>query len=90
MRAFNDMPSKERYVLVTGAYGGMGRAVTAALRERGYFVLALDKRVEAPCDGVFPIQADITTEEGVCAAYHAVKLHTPSLCAVLHFAGIYT
>ena len=77
------------YVLVTGAYGGMGRAVTEALCQRGYSVLALDQRVGEPREGVLPIAADITTEEGVRTALAAVKEHTASLCAILHFAGVY-
>ena len=83
------MKTQEKYVLVTGAYGGMGRAVTAALREGGYLVLALDRRVEDAVDGVIPIEADITTEEGVRGALETVKQHTDALHAILHFAGIY-
>ena len=88
MRAFN-MPMQEKYVLVTGAYGGMGRAVTAALTEKGYRVLALDKRVGEASGRVVPIEADITTETGVLDALETVKKHTDSLYAILHFAGIY-
>ena len=88
MRAFN-MPMQEKYVLVTGAYGGMGRAVTAALTEKGYRVLALDKRVGEASERVVPIEADITTETGVLDALETVKKHTDSLYAILHFAGIY-
>ncbi len=80
---------KEKFVLVTGAYGGMGRAATKALRERGYLIFALDKRVDAPEDGVFPIAADITAECGVKEALDAVMARTDSLFAILHFAGVY-
>ena len=40
------------YVLVTGAYGGMGRAVAQALKNAGYFVFALDKNVEEAEDNI--------------------------------------
>jgi NAD(P)-dependent dehydrogenase (short-subunit alcohol dehydrogenase family) len=33
-----------KYVLVTGAAGGMGMAITKRLTDRGYFVFALDYR----------------------------------------------
>ena len=36
-----------KYILVTGAYGGMGRATVKALVEKGYNVFALDKKVDA-------------------------------------------
>ncbi|MBQ9117451.1 MAG: SDR family NAD(P)-dependent oxidoreductase [Clostridia bacterium] len=78
-------------ILITGAYGGMGRAATAMLAERGYRVFALDRSVEAEGteEGVIPIEADITSESEVIAAVEAVRGYTDSLCAVLHFAGIY-
>lgn len=34
-----------KYVLVTGAFGGMGKSVTNALVRRGFGVFALDKRI---------------------------------------------
>ena len=33
-------------VLITGAYGGMGRATVSLLRAEGYRVFALDVRVD--------------------------------------------
>ena len=80
---------KEKYILVTGAYGGMGRAATKALRARGYTVLALDRSVDAPEESILPIEADITSEDGVASALEAVKAYTHSLYAILHFAGVY-
>ncbi|MBQ6824660.1 MAG: SDR family NAD(P)-dependent oxidoreductase [Clostridia bacterium] len=76
-------------ILVTGAYGGMGRAVVRALRAEGYRVFALDRRVGEAEDGVIPIAADLTSEEAVQAASERVREHTDSLAGVLHFAGIY-
>ena len=76
-------------VLITGAYGGMGRAATTLLAERGYRVFALDRRVEAPIDGIIPIEADLTSEAEIANAMERVRGYTDSLCAVLHFAGIY-
>lgn len=37
-----------KYILVTGAFGGMGRATVKALTEKGFRVFALDKRSESP------------------------------------------
>lgn len=79
-----------RYVLVTGAYGGMGRAVVNALKNAGYFVFALDLKVEEREENVMPIEVDLTDEGSVQRAFECVKSITDELYAVLHFAGVYT
>ncbi len=78
-----------KYVLITGAYGGMGRAVAHALRDEGYTVFALDRTVEEAEDGIIPIKADLRREEEVLAAAETVRSVTPRLYAILHFAGLY-
>ncbi len=78
-----------RSVLITGAYGGMGRAAATLLRDRGYRVFALDLKVGEPCNNIIPICADITSESSVKEAFQKVKSGTDSLFAILHFAGIY-
>jgi len=74
-------------VVVTGAYGGMGRAAVMALKNAGYKVFALDKRVGEPEDGVVPVQADITSEQSLTEALEL--LGGEKLYAIVHFAGIY-
>ena len=76
-------------VLITGAYGGMGRAATALFQKEGYLVFALDKKTEEAEDGIIPIEADVTSEESVRAAFSAVQKETAHLDAIVHFAGIY-
>ena len=76
-------------VLITGAYGGMGRATAQLLSKRGYRVFAIDRRVEASKDNIIPFEADITSEESVLSAAEKIKSYTSSLDAVIHFAGIY-
>ena len=76
-------------ILVTGAYGGMGRATVAALKKMGYSVFALDRSVGAEEDNVFPIEADITSEESVKAAFAKISETTDELVGIIHFAGIY-
>jgi len=75
-------------ILVTGAYGGMGRETVKLLRERGFRVFALDRRVAAE-EGVIPIEADVTSEESLEAALTRVRQATEELWAIVHFAGIY-
>ena len=78
-----------KYILVTGAYGGMGREAVRWLRDKGFFVFALDKRICDAEHNILPIEADITSEESVIAAMNIVSAHTDSLYAILHFAGLY-
>lgn len=78
------------YILLTGAYGGMGRATAKALSERGFYVFALDKSTEESDDErIIPIEADITDEASIKKALAAVSEATDSLFAIIHFAGIY-
>ena len=76
-------------ILVTGAYGGMGRATVEALREQGFRVFALDRVVGEAEEKIVPIEADVTSEDSVNAAVKAVRKYTDSLYAIVHFAGIY-
>lgn len=78
-----------KYVMVTGAAGGMGQATVNILRTAGYTVLALDK---APCNaesGVIPIKADITDNQSLQEALAQILKITDSLCGIVHLAGIY-
>ena len=78
-----------KHVIVTGAYGGMGYAAVRALRDKGYFVFALDRRVRDAEEGVMPIEADLTDAAAVERAYETVKGVCDDVYAIVHFAGIY-
>lgn len=78
-----------KYILITGAYGGMGRATAEHFQKCGYGVFALDKRVEKPQNNMIPLEADITDPESISAAFEKVKTITDELSAIIHFAGIY-
>ena len=78
-----------KYILITGAYGGMGRKTIDALKKQGFCVIALDKRTEAPEENAIPLQADITDADSVKCAFEKVKTVTDELYAIVHFAGIY-
>ena len=78
-----------KYVVVTGAYGGMGYEVIKTLSQNGFTVFALDKKVKDPEPNVIPIETDMTDAESVDRAFNKVKEYTEDLYAVIHFAGIY-
>ena len=76
-------------ILITGAYGGMGRATAKAMQERGFRVFALDKIVGEAEENLIPIEADITDESSVKGAFERISGMTDGLLAIIHFAGIY-
>ena len=78
-----------KYIIVTGAYGGMGYATVKALKDKGYFVFAIDRRVGKNEDRVMPIEADLTDNVSVVKAFDAVRKVTDEVYAIVHFAGIY-
>lgn len=80
---------EKKYILVTGACGGMGMATVKLLTEQGYTVFALDRTEYAPTDGVISVTCDLSDEKQVETASEKVREYTDSLFAVVHFAGIY-
>ena len=78
-----------KYVLITGAYGGMGYQTAKALAKQGFTVFALDKKVQDPEENVIPIETDVTDLESVKNAYEQVRAQANELFAIVHFAGVY-
>ena len=78
-----------KYIIVTGAYGGMGRKTVELLKKQGYCIIAIDKMTGAAEENVIPLQVDITDAESVKSAFEKVKALTDELYAIVHFAGIY-
>jgi len=77
----------ERAALVTGAAGGIGRAVSQRLIADGYDVLAVDLKPDPDGPGV-PFQADLTEAEANAAAVRAALDHFGRLDLVVPNAGI--
>jgi NAD(P)-dependent dehydrogenase (short-subunit alcohol dehydrogenase family) len=79
----------EKNILITGATGGLGRAVVRAFLRSGAFVAGTSRHwnsVDA-VDGLFQIEADLTTPEGAGAAVRAVIQARGRLDAVVHLLG---
>ena len=76
-------------ILITGAYGGMGRAATEHFISLGYRVFALDMNTEEARQDVIPIKADLTSEADVKRAFEELGGYTSHLDAIIHYAGIY-
>jgi len=78
-----------KYILVTGACGGMGSETVRKFKEQGFGVFAMDRVLPKEQEEVIPLQADITDEASVQAAFQKVREITDELYAIIHFAGIY-
>ena len=77
------------YVVITGAYGGMGRQTARLLSKNGYTVFALDKKVESAEENIIPVEMDVTDIQSVQNAFEMVKQRTEEVSAIIHFAGVY-
>ena len=79
-----------KYVLITGAYGGMGYEAVKEFSLKGYFVFALDKNIrQNNLKNVMPIEADVTSVESIKNAFNEVKKVTNELYGIVHYAGVY-
>lgn len=76
-------------VLVTGATGGMGKAICSLLNKKGYRVFGLDYNEGESYENVTLYQCDVTDTASVEAVYEKVKAEVKELYAVIHTAGIY-
>jgi len=84
------MPSK-RNVLITGAGGGVGTALTRALADAGWRVLATSRSpIEARGGDVVPVQLDITDEDSVrrAAALVTERVGDEGLAGLVNNAGV--
>ena len=85
----NRMKKQMKSILITGAYGGMGRATAMRFRDMGWRVFALDRVVDEREENIIPIKVDITDEKSVQRAVVSVAQMTDKLDAIIHFAGVY-
>jgi NAD(P)-dependent dehydrogenase (short-subunit alcohol dehydrogenase family) len=84
------MKDNKKFVLITGANGGMGKAFTCLLLEKGYSVIGLDIVDGESKENFCPIKADLTDFSSVKNAFNKVREITDNLYAIVHFAGIYS
>ena len=80
----------DKYVLLTGANGGIGKQILISLLENNYKVISLDISGSniKELDTTF-IKCDVTNKEDILKAYEEVKNITPSLYSVINTVGIF-
>jgi NAD(P)-dependent dehydrogenase (short-subunit alcohol dehydrogenase family) len=85
--------TQSRVVLVTGAAGGIGRAITDALIAEGHCVAAVDRDAAAleqlkPSDRIHPLLIDLASEPACQEAVASSVAYFGRLDAVINNAGI--
>lgn len=83
----------KRYVLVTGAAGGIGQATTDLLATQGFIIFAADNNSKVlnlyTSSEVIPVLMDITDINSINKATEIVKSHTSTLYGIVNIAGIF-
>ena len=81
-----------KYILVTGAASGIGKAITETMARRGWKVFAADKNKEIlrsmEAKNIIPIYMDVTKEKTILDAYLKVAKETLYLDVIINGAGI--
>ncbi len=75
----------DRAVLITGASGGLGTAVTRTFLDAGAKVAAIAQT--APSPDVFAITADLTSAADAARAVAAAKQHLECIDVLVHLVG---
>ena len=80
-----------KYVIVTGATGGMGESTVNWLLNQNYHIIAIDKIINEyeNTNNVIPIKCDITNPIDILNCYEEVQKITNKVYAIVHLAGIY-
>ena len=84
---------KQKNVFITGGSGGLGRATSLYLAERGWHVFAADFNQASldhmtGIDNITPLLMDVRDTGSVAEAVNKVRQQTDGLDAVVNFAGI--
>lgn len=84
------MSEAEKFVMITGSAGGIGRACVALFFRQGWRVIGIDKNEFGkgfPANGLF-IKADISQPDQFAAIYKNVHEFTPVLQALVNNAAL--
>ena len=82
-----DAPLAGKVAAVTGASGGIGRAIVRQLAEAGARVIALDITAPDGADAEF-IRCDVREDASVRAALEEIRTRAGGLDLVVHAAGV--
>ncbi len=78
-----------KYILVSGAYGGLGISSVNSLKSFGYKVVCVDKVINNPKEDCLNIEADITKKEDIDNIFNTLKSKNIKLYAIVNLVGIF-
>ena len=79
-----------KYVVISGALGGLGVAVRNNLLANGYYVFGVDMFLDdTNRENYTSLKADLTNEEDLKRVYESVKQITPKLYAIINLVGMF-
>src|SRR5262249_17977360 len=86
---FEGQHMQGKTVVITGAFGILGRAAAARAAAQGAKVAMLDVQVPAsnPVAGAFALKADLTDADAAAAAMQSVRKELGRIDALLNIAG---
>ncbi|MCE2565656.1 SDR family oxidoreductase [Komagataeibacter sp. FNDCF1] len=82
----NDRSS--RVAVVTGATGGIGRALVQRMLGCGYRVIILSRHATTDMPGITVVPCDLTDMNSICTAATAITSHEPAIDILVHCAGV--
>lgn len=77
-----------KYILVTGANGGLGRKIVQYLKDE-YTIFSCDLNKCEKEENIIPINMDITNDEQIENTKKIVQSYTKTLYAIINVAGIF-
>ncbi|WP_194285510.1 SDR family NAD(P)-dependent oxidoreductase [Komagataeibacter medellinensis] len=86
--ALNDRA--RQVAIVTGATGGIGRALVQLMLGRGYRVIILSRQSTVDIPGVTVVTCDLTDMDSIGAAAPLITSHEPIIDVLVHCAGVIT
>jgi nucleoside-diphosphate-sugar epimerase/uncharacterized membrane protein len=83
------VPSPKPIVLITGAAGNVGRALTSALR-RDYRIVGMDRDRSGGSQGIPQIPVDLTSDRRVAEAFEEIRReYGGTIASVIHLAAYF-
>ena len=87
------MSHKSRYILITGASSGIGRATTEYLAQNGFYVYAGARKEEdieslSQIPNVTPLKLDVTKSNEIEDAFSFIQTRNTGLFAMINNAGV--